>query len=85
MVSNSDISVCDGWTRLERHSFDACNESTRLQDMIERYKERTGHYAGRVLVDKNYRTRENMKYCKKHRIRLSVDRKKDAEVDIKQN
>ena len=39
-----DISVCDGWTRLERHSFDAYNESTGLKDMIEQYKERTGHY-----------------------------------------
>ena len=29
-----DISVCDGWTRLERHSFDAYNESTGLKDMI---------------------------------------------------
>ena len=29
-----DISVCDGWTHLERHSIDAYNESTSLQDMI---------------------------------------------------
>ena len=66
-----DIGVCDGWTRLERHSFHAYNESKGLQDMIERYKERTGHYPERVLVDKIYRTRENLKYCKQHRIRLS--------------
>lgn len=26
-----DISVCDGCTRLERHSFDAYNEATGLQ------------------------------------------------------
>ena len=50
-----DISVCDGWTRLERHSFDAYNESTGLQDMIEKFKERTGHYPERVLADKIYR------------------------------
>ena len=84
-----DISVCDGWTRLERHSFDAYNESTGLQDMIERYKERTGQYPERVLVDKIYRTRENLKYCKQHNIRLSGPAlgrpKKDAEVDKKQN
>ena len=84
-----DISVCNGWTRLERHSFDAYNESTGLQDMIERYKERTGHYPERVLVDKIYRTRENLKYCKQHRIRLSGPAlgrpKKDAEIDKKQN
>ena len=39
--------------------------------MIERYKERTGQYPERVLVDKIYRTRENLKYCKQHNIRLS--------------
>ena len=68
-----DISVCDGWTRLERHSFDAYNESTGLK----------------VLVDKIYRTRENLKYCKQHKTRLSGPAlgrpKKDAEVDKKQN
>ena len=84
-----DISVCDGWTRLERHSFDAYNESTGLKDMIEQYKERTGHYPERVLVDKIYRTRENLKYCKQHKTRLSGPAlgrpKKDAEVDKKQN
>ena len=65
------------------------NESTGLKDMIERYKERTGHYPERVLVDKIYRTRENLKYCKQHRIRLSGPAlgrpKKDAEIDKKQN
>ena len=84
-----DISVCDGWTRLERHSFDAYNESTGLQDMIERYKERTGHYPERVLADKIYRNRDNLKYCKQHNIRLSGPAlgrpKKDAEIDKKQN
>ena len=84
-----DISVCDGWTRLERHSFDAYNESTGLQDMIERYKERTGYYPERVLADKIYRNRDNLKYCKQHNIRLSGPAlgrpKKDAEIDKKQN
>ena len=42
-----------------------------------------------MLVDKIYRTRENLKYCKQHRIRLSGPAlgrpKKDAEIDKKQN
>lgn len=84
-----DISVCDGWTRLERHSFDAYNESTGLQDMIKEYKKRTGHYPERVLADKIYRNRENLKFCKKHNIRLSGPAlgrpKKDAKIDKKQN
>ena len=84
-----DISVCDGWTRLERHSFDAYNESTGLQDMIEQYRKRTGHYPERVLADKIYRNRDNLSYCKQHNIRLSGPAlgrpKKDAEIDKKQN
>ena len=84
-----DISVCDGWTRLERHSFDAYNESTGLQDMIERYKERTGHYPERVLADKIYRNRDNLSFCKQHKIRLSGSAlgrpKKGTEINKKQN
>ena len=74
---------------MERHSFDAYNESTGLQDMIERFKERTGHYPERVLADKIYRNRDNLNFCKQHNIRLSGPAlgrpKKDAEIDKKQN
>lgn len=84
-----DISVCDGWTRLERYSFNAYNEATGLKNMIEQYMERTGHYHKRVLADKIYRNRENLNYCKQHNIQLSGPAlgrpKKDAEIDRKQN
>lgn len=84
-----DISVCDGWTRLERHSFDAYNESTGLQDMIEKFKERTGHYPERVLADKIYRNRDNLSFCKQRNIRLSGPAlgrpKKDTKTEKKQN
>ena len=84
-----DISVCDGWTRLERHSFNAYNEATGLKNMIEQYMERTGRYPERVLADKIYRNRENLNYCKQHNIQLSGPAlgrpKKDAEIDRKQN
>ncbi len=66
-----DISVSDGWARLEVLSFDAYNESSNLQDMAERYHERTGHYPSRILADKIYRNRDNLAYCKLHHIRLS--------------
>lgn len=66
-----DISVVDGWTRLEYHSFDAYNESTKLQEMIESFRKREGHYPSRVLADKIYRNRENLSYCKERGIRLS--------------
>ena len=66
-----DISVSNGWTRLECWSFDAYNEATRLIETIERFKVREGHYPERVLADKIYRNRENLSYCKAHGIRLS--------------
>ena len=66
-----DISVVDGWTRLEKLSFDAYNESSTLIEAIERYKERTGSYPERVLADKIYRNRDNLNYCKEFNIRLS--------------
>ena len=66
-----DISVVDGWTRLECFSFDAYNEAGNLREMAERFREREGHYPSRILADKIYRNRENLSYCKEHGIRLS--------------
>ena len=66
-----DISVVDGWTRLEFCSFDAYNEAGNLKEMAERFREREGHYPSRILADKIYRNRKNLSYCKEHGIRLS--------------
>ena len=57
--------------RIEKMSFDAYNESDVLIAAVERYFERTGHYPERILADKIYRNRNNLAYCRKHRIRLS--------------
>jgi len=66
-----DISVSgDGFARLERTSFDAYNEGGNLMEIIERHKERAGHYPDRVLVDKIYRTRANLIYCGERGIRI---------------
>jgi len=69
-----DISVVDGYARLEVLSFDAYNESTQLIPMIERFKQRTGHYPRKVLADKIYRNRINLQFCKEHGIHLSGPR-----------
>ena len=66
-----DISVVDGWTRLEFCSFDAYNEAGNLRAMVERFREREGHYPSRILADKIYRNRENLSYCRERGIRLS--------------
>ena len=83
-----DISVADGFVRLEHSSFEAYNESENLEKIIERYRDRTGHYPERVLADKIYRTRNNLKYCKEKGIRISgkpLGRpKQNPEIDKRQ-
>ena len=83
-----DISVSDGFTRLEHTSFDAYNESANLKDIIERYREREGYYPECVQADQIYRNRENLRYCKEHGIRLSgkpLGRpKREPDIDKKQ-
>ena len=67
-----DVSIDEkGHARLEKLSFDAYNENTILVDAMNRYKERTGHYPKRVLVDQIYRTRSNRNFCKDHNITMS--------------
>ena len=80
--------MVDRFTRLDKHSLDAYNESELLQEKIENYRERHGFYPERVLADKIYRNRKNIDFCKKHSIQLSGPAlgrpKKDAIVDKKQ-
>lgn len=66
-----DISVVNGWARLECFSFDAYNEAGNLQAMAERFREREGHYPSRILAGKIYRNRDNLHYCKEHGIYLA--------------
>lgn len=61
----------NGIARIEKFSFDAYNEAGTLQDAVETYRSRTGHYPERVLADQIYRNRDNRKYCRDHGIRLS--------------
>lgn len=92
-----DISIDEnGHARLEKISFDPYNESTIFEDVIERYKTRTGRYPKRVLVDQIYRTRSNLDYCKQHDIRISgpklgrptkdkAQNKQDKAIEYKDN
>jgi hypothetical protein len=67
-----DVSIDEkGHARLEKISFDPYNESTIFQDVMERYKKRTGHYPKRVLVDQIYRTRDNRAFCALNNITMS--------------
>lgn len=84
-----DISVCGGFIRLEKQSFEAYNESTTLKAIIECYRDRTGTYPERVLADKIYRSRDNFAFCKERGIRLSGPAlgrpKKNEKLDRKQD
>ncbi len=54
----------NGMARLERLSFDAYNEADVLTGTIENYRDRTGHYSERVLVDQLYRNRKTERTAK---------------------
>jgi len=65
------ISLVDGFSYVDKISWDAYNESGDLKEQINSYKRRFGCYPESVHADKIYRTAENRRFCKKHRIRLS--------------
>ena len=65
------FSRVEGYAILEHCSWDAFNESTLLLDQIERYRKRFGYYPEAVLVDKLYRTRDAIRFCKGKNIRIS--------------
>ena len=66
-----DVSVDErGHARLEHVDFEPYNECTILQDVVNRYKERTGHCPKRVLVDLVYRTKENRTFCEERGIEM---------------
>ena len=65
------FSVINGYTFIEKQSFDNFNEGVSLIESVERYKQVHGFYPEAVLADQIYRNRENLAYCKKNGIRLS--------------
>lgn len=67
-------SLVDGYCFLDRLSWDNYNESGDLKNQIQLYKKRLGFYPESVHVDKIYRNRDNIKFCKKHGIRISGPR-----------
>ncbi len=65
------VSLVDGYAFLEKLSWEAYNEANDLISHVEKYKERFGYYPESVHADGIYRNRENLKYCKERKIRLS--------------
>lgn len=65
------VSVVDGFTYLDRFSFDSYNEALNLKEQLEAYRKRFGFYPEAVQCDKIYRNRENINYCKNLNVRIS--------------
>ncbi len=65
------VSLVDGIAEVYRLSWEPYNESQDLKGQIETYRQRYGRYPVVVCADKLYRTRENLRFCQEHGIRLS--------------
>ena len=65
------ISLVDGYSYLDRVSWDAYNEGTDLISQIESYRKRFGYYPEWVSADKIYGNRENRAFMTKHNINYS--------------
>jgi transposase, IS5 family len=65
------VSLIDGFSYLDRLSWDNYNESSDLIVQVEAYRKRFGFFPASVHADKIYRNRDNIRFCKKHGIRIS--------------
>lgn len=68
------VSLVDGYAFVDRTSWDNFNECQDLKGQVEAYRRRFGTYPESVHADRIYRTRDNLRFCKKHGIRLSGPR-----------
>ena len=65
------VSLVNGFSFVDRISWDNYNESGDLKSQIDDFHDRFGCYPEAVDADQIYRTRENRKYCKENGIRFS--------------
>jgi hypothetical protein len=68
------VSLVNGYAFVDRTSWNNFNECLDPKDQVEAYKRRFGTYPESVHADRIYRTGGNLRYCKKHNIRLSGPR-----------
>jgi IS5 family transposase len=64
----------DGFTFLDRLSFNPYNEGEDLKAQARAYLRRYGFYPKVICADQIYRTRSNRAFCQRHGIRLSGPR-----------
>ena len=68
------IHMIEGYAFIDKIGWDAYNEEALLIPAIQQYKKRYGYYPEAVLVDKLYRNRQNLAFCKERGIRVSGPR-----------
>lgn len=64
----------EGFTFLDRLSFNPYNEGEDLKAQARSYRRRHGHYPKVICADQIYRIRSNRAFCQHHDIRLSGPR-----------
>ena len=69
--AKAEMSIVNGFLRIEELKWNAFNESITLPASVEAYKKSYGHYPERVLADTIFRTRNNLSYCKDHGIHMN--------------
>ena len=65
------ISIVNGYTFIDKISFDSFNEGSELEDVLKNHKKRFGCYPTAIMADKIYRSSGNLALCKELGIRLS--------------
>lgn len=70
--SKLQVSLVNGFSCIDTLSWDNFNEGIYLQDSVEKYKVRFGHYPKEVLADKIYCNRANRQWLKARGIRLAA-------------
>jgi len=68
-----NVSLQDGYARIDHFDWNAYNEGVDMIMQIERYRELHGHYPKVLLVDKIYLNRENRRWLKEHGIAHTGD------------
>jgi len=68
-----NVSLQDGFARIDRFDWNAYNEGCDLPMQVERYKELNGHYPELVQVDRIYLNRTNRAWLKERNIRHTGD------------
>ena len=68
------FSVVNGYTFIEKQSFDSFNEGITLIESAKAYRQRTGCWPEVIQADQIYRNKDNRNFCKEHGIRLSGPR-----------